>query len=153
MQFVSTMGGLEMSRAGVPTGTGARCQTSQYGRQRGRTMPPKSITPSPTAILPVPRPDLPPGSTLLAEGAAFRVWAPFATAASIAGTVNDWSASATPLAAEGTGWWSGVAPGARIGDQYKFVLRNSDRELWRINPYAHEVTSSTGNAVLHDRNF
>ena len=57
-------------------------------------------------------------------GATFRVWAPFAAAISVAGSFNDWSLEAAPLTAEGDGYWSVDVAGARLDDQYKFVIAN-----------------------------
>ena len=86
-------------------------------------------------------------------GTAFRVWAPHADQVCVAGTFNNWSKKANPLASEGHGYWSTDVPGARAGDEYKYVLVNDSRELWRIDPYAREVTSSAGNSVIHDPDF
>lgn len=106
----------------------------------------KTGTPSPTARQGM-------GTMLYAGGAAFRVWAPFATAVLASGTFNDWSTTATPLASEGNGYWSGDVPGAKVGDQYKFILQNGEQVLWRINPYASQVSRSDGNGVIHDPDF
>lgn len=93
------------------------------------------------------------GSIPFPGGAAFRVWAPFASNVSVAGTFNDWSTMAAPLASEGNGYWSADVPGPRIGDEYKLVLTHQGETLWRTNPYAREVVSSAGNAVIHDPGF
>lgn len=93
------------------------------------------------------------GTILFEGGAAFRVWAPFASAVFAAGAFNQWSATANPFAREGNGYWSVEVPGAKIGDEYKFVIHNSAQELWHKNPYASEVVSSSGNAVIHDPKF
>src|ERR671915_596845 len=77
-------------------------------------------------------------------GVTFRVWAPFAGAVSVTGDFNGWSADATPLAAEGNGYWSVDVDGAGDGDGYKFVVRNGDREMKRNDPYARAVTNSAG---------
>ena len=102
---------------------------------------------------PVVSPRSGPGSILFGGGVAFRVWAPFADGVAVAGTFNGWSATANPLASEGNGHWSADVPGAAVGDQYKFVIRNGDRVLWRTNPYAREVMNPGANAVIHDREF
>ncbi len=107
--------------------------------------------PESTAAVPSAHPGM--GSILLADGAAFRVWAPFADAVSVAGTFNAWSTTADPLASEGNGYWSADIRGPRLGDQYKLVIRHGADVLWKINPYAHEVTGSAGNAIIHDREF
>lgn len=86
-------------------------------------------------------------------GVTFRVWAPHADKVSVVGTFNDWSETAHPLAHEGDGYWSADVPAAAVGDEYKFVIINGSQELWRIDPYAREVTSSAGNAVVYDPAF
>jgi 1,4-alpha-glucan branching enzyme len=86
-------------------------------------------------------------------GTAFRVWAPNADQVYVAGTFNNWSKTATPLASEGHGYWSIDVPGAKAGDEYKYVLINGSKELWRIDPYARDVTCSVGNAVICDPDF
>lgn len=94
------------------------------------------------------------GTILYPGGAAFRVWAPFASAVFAAGEFNQWSPSANPFASEGNGYWSVEVPGAKIGDEYKFVIRNGAQPLiWHKNPYASEVVSSSGNAIIHDPSF
>lgn len=86
-------------------------------------------------------------------GTAFRVWAPNADQVYVAGTFNNWSKTTTPLASEGHGYWSIDVPGAKAGDEYKYVLINGSKELWRIDPYARDVTCSVGNAVICDPDF
>ncbi len=81
-------------------------------------------------------------------GVAFRVWAPFASSVSVAGSFNGWSETAHPLASEGNGYWSLDVLPAKVGDEYKFVIRNGERTLWRIDPYARNVTSSVGNGII-----
>lgn len=93
------------------------------------------------------------GSILFEGGAAFRVWAPFADSVAVAGTFNDWSTTAHPLAREGNGCWSADVAGPKVGDQYKFVIRRGDQLLWRANPYAREITQPGGNSKLHERDF
>jgi 1,4-alpha-glucan branching enzyme len=88
-------------------------------------------------------------------GVTFRVWAPFASRVSVAGSFNAWNSSATPLFPEPGGHCSADVPTAVIGDQYKFVLVNRDtgNELWKNDPYARELTSSAGNSVIADPDF
>src|ERR1700737_4501695 len=94
------------------------------------------------------------GTILIPGGAAFRVWAPHALAVFASGTFNQWSTSANPFASEGNGYWSVEAPGAKIGDEYQFVIRTDALPLlWHKNPYASEVVSSSGNAIIHNPNF
>jgi 1,4-alpha-glucan branching enzyme len=94
------------------------------------------------------------GTILYPGGAAFRVWAPFASAVFVAGTFNQWSPSAHPFASEGNGYWSVEVPGAGIGDEYQFVIRNGTQPLlWHKDPYASEVVNASGNAIIHDLTF
>ena len=94
------------------------------------------------------------GTILFPGGAAFRVWAPFASAVYVAGTFNQWSVTANPFAREGNGYWSVEVSGAKIGDEYQFVISNGAQPLiWHKNPYASEVVSSSGNSIIHDPNF
>jgi 1,4-alpha-glucan branching enzyme len=94
------------------------------------------------------------GTILYHGGVAFRVWAPFASSVFAAGTFNEWSETANPFASEGNGYWSVDVPGAKIGDEYQFVIRNGNQPpLWRKNPYASEVVNSSGNAIIHDPDF
>jgi 1,4-alpha-glucan branching enzyme len=88
------------------------------------------------------------GSLPYAEGATFRVWAPFADRVHVIGSFNDWEADAHPLAAEEDGYWSTDVPGVEPGDEYLFVIHNGDQTLKRIDPYARHVTDSDGNAVV-----
>ena len=105
-----------------------------------------------TAVAPSARPGM--GTILFPGGVAFRVWAPFASSVGAAGTFNQWSPSANPFASEGNGYWSVEVPGAGIGDEYQFVIRNGVQPLiWHKNPYASEVANSSGNAIIHDPNF
>jgi 1,4-alpha-glucan branching enzyme len=114
---------------------------------------PRSSMPSTTSVTAVPSTLPGMGSILYPGGAAFRVWAPFAASVSVAGTFNEWDAAANPLAHEGNGYWSVNVSGAQVGHHYKFVIRNGDQTLWRINPYAREVVNSVGNSVLHNPEF
>jgi 1,4-alpha-glucan branching enzyme len=94
------------------------------------------------------------GTILYPGGAAFRVWAPFASNVCVAGTFNAMSPTANPFASENNGYWSVDVPGAKIGDEYQFVIRNGSAPLlWHKNPYASLVVNSSGNAVIHDPNF
>jgi 1,4-alpha-glucan branching enzyme len=57
------------------------------------------------------------------------------------------------MQADENGNWYTDVPEAGIGDQYKFLLSTEKGDLWRIDPYAREVTGSVGNAVVHDPGF
>ena len=87
-------------------------------------------------------------------GVAFRVWAPFASGVVVLGDFNQWNDSANPFASEGNGYWYVEVPGAKVGDQYNFMVFKDGQPLAeRKNPYASEVVNSIGRAVIHDPNF
>ncbi|HEX4932612.1 MAG TPA: alpha-amylase family glycosyl hydrolase, partial [Gemmatimonadaceae bacterium] len=86
-------------------------------------------------------------------GTTFRVWAPHATAVFVTGAFDDWAGDATPMHPDGdgsSGSWSVDVPGVGPGAEYRFTLRTPDGDLSRIDPYARQVTSSVGNAVVYD---
>jgi 1,4-alpha-glucan branching enzyme len=87
------------------------------------------------------------------EGIGFRVWAPHADKVSVTGSFNNWSKTANPMIHEGNGYWSCDIAEAKAGDQYRYIIVSDSRELSRIDPYAREVTSSVGNAIVHDPAF
>ena len=93
------------------------------------------------------------GSVLHAAGVSFRVWAPHALKVSVVGTFNEWDASRHPMESEDCGCWSLEVPEAKAGDQYRYLLTTAGGEVSRIDPYAREVTSSMGNAIVHDPTF
>src|ERR1044072_9489767 len=106
----------------------------------------------PSAVAASVRPGM--GTIRYPGGVTFRVWAPFASSVFAAGTFNEWSDTANQFASEGNGYWSVDVPGAKIGDEYQFVIRNGSAPLlWHKNPYASLVVNSSGNAVIHDPNF
>jgi 1,4-alpha-glucan branching enzyme len=89
-------------------------------------------------------------------GVTFRVWSPFARSIAAAGTFNDWSKNANALEREPNAhdYWSTDVDGAKVGDRYKFFLIGANgEELWRIDPYAREVTNSSGEGVISPTDF
>jgi len=86
-------------------------------------------------------------------GTTFRVWAPHAEAVFVTGTFDGWAGDATPLAPEGDrtpGTWSGDIDNVGPGAEYRFTIRTTAGDLSRLDPYARQVTSSVGNAVVYD---
>lgn len=88
-------------------------------------------------------------------GVTFRVWAPFVSHATVAGTFNEWSETKHPLYSEGTGYWSADVDIANIGDHYQFVITNKNNQniFWKNDPYAKEMTHSAGVSVIVTRDF
>ena len=79
-------------------------------------------------------------------GVAFRVWAPFAPWVRVVGTFNNWDKTTNELASEGNGYWSVDLLGAKVGDEYRYVVGSLDH--FRADPRALDVTSADGNAVV-----
>jgi 1,4-alpha-glucan branching enzyme len=88
-------------------------------------------------------------------GVTFRVWAPSAKSVAVSGTFNGWKKEGQALQPEGDGIWAASVAGAKVGDQYKFIIVSdfADAPLWKNDPYAREVTASNGNSVVADAHF
>lgn len=93
------------------------------------------------------------GSLPHAHGVAFRVWAPNAEFVSVVGSFNNWDKQANPMIREEAGYWYVDLPNSKIGDEYRYFLKNGGFEVMRIDPYAREVTNSAGNGIVHDSSF
>jgi 1,4-alpha-glucan branching enzyme len=93
------------------------------------------------------------GASPYEGGVSFRVWAPNADAVFVTGDFNGWKFHTHPLAAEDGGYWSVAVPRARAGQRYKFRILTGQQELWRVDPYAREVTNSVGDSVIFDPAF
>jgi 1,4-alpha-glucan branching enzyme len=91
------------------------------------------------------------GAIPFSGGVTFRVWAPFAPWVRVAGSFNNWSATANDLASEGDGFWSADLTQAGVGDHYRFVLGSLSH--WRADPRARAVTHSAGDAVVTDGDY
>lgn len=86
------------------------------------------------------------GSIPYGSGVTFRVWAPFAQSAEVAGEFNGWGR--TPLVREDpAGTWSADVPEARPGQKYKYVFNGN---IWKRDPRARQVTHSSGDSVVYD---
>src|SRR3989442_13507385 len=88
------------------------------------------------------------GATPYSGGVTFRVWAPNASSARVAGTFNGFSTTANPLYAEpgGTGIWSVDVSGASDGQQYKYYLNGT---TYKQDPRSRKQVSSTGNCYVY----
>jgi 1,4-alpha-glucan branching enzyme len=101
------------------------------------------------------------GAQPYSGGVTFRLWAPHAEAVSVTGTFNGWPEAGVSLgrdpvtdapgaAGDWSGTWSVDVPGVTVGAQYRYQLQTAAGVLSRIDPYARQVTSSIGNAVVYD---
>ena len=78
------------------------------------------------------------GATLTSGGAAvFKVWAPGATTAAVAGQFNGWSSTSLPMTKSG-GYFTRKATGVSAGQMYKYVFNGGtwkpDARARRLNP-------------------
>ncbi len=69
------------------------------------------------------------GAIVGEESVTFRVWAPNANKIFVAGDFNDWNKEKDALESEENGYWSGVLPIAKAGDEYKYVIHNGDQRV------------------------
>jgi 1,4-alpha-glucan branching enzyme len=90
------------------------------------------------------------GAIVHPEGVAFRVWAPNADQVFLRGEFNAWSDDAHPLEHEANGYWYINIPGAKAGQEYQYLIINGEQRLYRRDPYARQVTNSSGNSVIYD---
>ncbi|WP_031428395.1 alpha-amylase family glycosyl hydrolase [Flavimarina sp. Hel_I_48] len=88
------------------------------------------------------------GAIITDEGVGFRVWAPNAHQIFVVGDFNDWQNDKNELFSEDNGYWFTLVSDAKVGDEYKFYIRNGDTELYKMDPYAREVTNSNGNSIV-----
>jgi 1,4-alpha-glucan branching enzyme len=93
------------------------------------------------------------GSILHNQGVFFRVWAPHAQKIFVTGEFNNWSDSANELLHEDNGYWGVNVENAKAGQQYKYILHTDSGILYKNDPYAREVTSSSGNSIIIDADF
>ena len=92
------------------------------------------------------------GSIVHDGGAAFRVWAPHAESVEIVGDFTNWEEGSHYLEHEGEGYWYADLPGAKAGQEYKYIIHYQGKRLYRVDPYARQVTNSVGNSVVYDQN-
>ncbi|HEY4321628.1 MAG TPA: alpha-amylase family glycosyl hydrolase [Gemmatimonadales bacterium] len=102
---------------------------------------------------------LPPfGATLDATGCHFRVWAPHAARVAVTGDFNKWNDPGAALASHDDGSWSGHVAGARVGQEYLYIIDNRGGDefdagakgLRRIDPWARDMRHASGNAIIVD---
>ncbi len=85
-----------------------------------------------------------------AKGVTFRVWAPHAKKVYVIGSFNGWNETVNALKSEKNGYWFADVPEARAGDEYRYFIHGSENSFSRIDPYARQVTNSTGNGIVYD---
>ncbi|MGB3776420.1 MAG: alpha-amylase family glycosyl hydrolase [Leeuwenhoekiella sp.] len=93
------------------------------------------------------------GAIIVDEGVAFRVWAPNAHKVFVVGDFNEWHNDENELFSEDNGYWYTLVKNAEKGQEYKYYIVNGEMELYKIDPYAREVTNSNGNGVIAELHF
>jgi 1,4-alpha-glucan branching enzyme len=85
-----------------------------------------------------------------AEGVAFSVWAPRASAVSVVGDWNFWDPATTPMhRAGGGGLWAAFSPDAREGHRYKFAVTGPDgRTVQHADPVARHCEAAPQTASI-----
>jgi 1,4-alpha-glucan branching enzyme len=91
------------------------------------------------------------GSILHKTGATFRVWAPFAHSVAVTGSFNNWSH--TPMDFEGDGHWSVTIKGVQAGQEYKYVISDGQKLLFKNDPRSLQLTTNDGNSIVVDPHF
>jgi 1,4-alpha-glucan branching enzyme len=86
----------------------------------------------------------PPGSSLAANGAFFKVWAPHAQKVSLIGDFNSWNRS-DHLLWNQSGWWFGFEPAVVNGQKYRFAINGS---LDKSDPYGRRMEHSAGASIV-----
>lgn len=90
------------------------------------------------------------GAIVYPGGVAFRLWAPHADAVFVRGEFNNWSETDHGMTREGDGYWYVDVHGAKTSQEYLFRIHADEQRLDRIDPYARQVTNSSGNGVIYD---
>ena len=90
------------------------------------------------------------GAFVLANGVSFRVWAPFAESVGVVGNFTD---AEIALKNEGDGYWHQNIKEAKAGHEYQYVIKNGDQTLYRNDPRAKHLTTSSGYSVITDHSF
>ncbi|MDO4574736.1 MAG: 1,4-alpha-glucan branching protein GlgB [Planctomycetia bacterium] len=71
------------------------------------------------------------------DGVNFAVWAPNAEEISVVGDFNGWDPSANYLwKFQDNGVWETFVPGAKVGQLYKYLLKNDGKAFEKCDPYA-----------------
>lgn len=93
------------------------------------------------------------GVHLSEHGAHFGVWAPFADSVSVTGDFTNWSEAGTPLTKHLGGIWAASVDGAKVGEQYKYLIVHGKKTLPRNDPRALQLTAAQDASVIVDPDF
>ena len=89
------------------------------------------------------------GATPYDGGVTFRVWAPFASDVQVQGDFNSWKPG-THLFSEANGYWSVDQPGAAVGQQYNYAIKNAatGSVLTHVDPYSRAFKTRGGPSLI-----
>lgn len=87
------------------------------------------------------------GSHKTKDGYVFRVWAPNAERIFVAGSFNNWDASACPMKDIGYGVWEVTVRNAKVFDEYKYyIVKQDGTVVYKSDPYAFHTCTRPENA-------
>lgn len=72
------------------------------------------------------------------KGVFFAVWAPNADEVFLVGDFNDWNLGENPMYPNHNGIWELFMPGAKVGDKYKFAIKNHHHCVYKTDPYGYQ---------------
>ena len=88
-----------------------------------------------------------PGATVTSGGVEFRVWAPDATGAQVAG---DFPEQTVVMSAEPGGTFAALVAGAHAGSVYRFTLAGPTGPITRLDPYCRQVLADRSGCTVID---
>jgi len=93
------------------------------------------------------------GANRTENGILFKLWAPNAEKIFIIGSFNNFGKESHPMQRDEHGIWFLEIPEAKFGDEYKYRIINGKKELYKNDPYARELTHSSGNSIIVDPDY
>lgn len=93
------------------------------------------------------------GSVIHKNGVLFRLWAPHANQIFVTGDFCDWNKEAVEMISIANGYWETNVENAKAGQSYKYILHTEKGILEKNDPYAKQLTHSSGNSIIIDTNF
>ena len=88
------------------------------------------------------------GSVVHKNGVLFRLWAPHAKKIFVTGDFCDWNKEAIEMISISNGYWEVNVENAKIGQSYKYILHTEKGILEKNDPYAKQLTHSSGNSII-----